>query len=74
MKKIIMAVIIASAFLSVLASGSMKLNKLHKGMNKDGNKINCAYCHTVNKIPKKGNDYKSYQKNAYCQGKGCHGK
>ena len=72
MKKTALAIIIASAFISALALGNMKLSKIHKGMNKKGAKINCTYCHTTNKIPKNGTKFKKYQKNAYCSGKGCH--
>ena len=52
--------------------GSVKLIKTHKGLTLNGKKINCAYCHTVNKIPKKGTNYKKYNTTATCAGPKCH--
>ena len=72
MKKLLFVTIIGTAFMCALAFGDVKINKSHKGQETGGSKVNCAYCHTKNKIPKKGTNYAKYKKEAFCNVKGCH--
>jgi len=72
MKKMLLVASIASLFISALAFSSPTLVKTHKGMNKDGAAVDCAYCHKTSAIPKEGKDFAKYQKNATCAGPACH--
>lgn len=68
--------IVFAAAASLLAAGALfadvPLNNAHKGLKKDGESVNCAYCHTKAAIPKKGKDYAPFKSNASCKGQGCH--
>lgn len=72
MKKILLVVALAFMFAGALAFSSPSLVKPHKGMIRNGAKIDCAYCHEASGAPKAGKDYAAYQKKASCQGAGCH--
>lgn len=61
-------------FVGALAIGDVKMNKAHKGMEVEGKKVNCIYCHKGTNIPKKGTDYKKYESQKTCAGKNCHSK
>jgi len=74
MKKILAAFVLVSMFAGSLLMANVAVNKQHKTLKgKDGAKVNCAYCHTKAKIPKKkGNDINALKKGEYCSQKGCH--
>ncbi|MBN2340026.1 MAG: hypothetical protein JXX29_06840 [Deltaproteobacteria bacterium] len=74
MKQLLFVTVIATMFIGALAMGDVKLNKSHKGMDVDGKKVNCVYCHKDTNIPKKGTDYKKHQSSATCSGSKCHSK
>ena len=72
MKKIVFGLAIATMFVSSILFADVNLNKKHKGMEKDGAKVNCAYCHTKAGNPKEGKDYAKYRDGKFCKGSGCH--
>ena len=72
MKHLLFLVVFATMFVSALAFGDKKMNKIHKGMEKDGKKINCVYCHKDTNIPKEGTDFNKHMKNPSCAGENCH--
>jgi hypothetical protein len=72
MKNVLIIATLTTLFISALVYGSPKLNKIHKGMDRDGVKINCAYCHKKAAIVKGGKNYKQHQKGKFCAGSGCH--
>ena len=72
MKKILFIIVTASMFVSALALGDKNMNKIHRGMKKDGKKVNCAYCHKGTDIPKKGQDFDKFLKTETCAGDNCH--
>jgi len=72
MKPALIALALAVLFISSLAFSSAQLQKAHKGLDRDGAKINCAYCHEKAAIPKEGKDYQKHQGNPGCKGSGCH--
>ncbi len=72
MKKIIFAATIATMFIGTMLFADVPLNKKHKGMEKDGQKVNCAYCHKKAGNPKEGKDYAKYKNGKFCKGSGCH--
>ena len=72
MKKIILALALATTFIAGALYADVQLNNTHKNVKKDGEAVNCAYCHTKAGIPKQGKDYKTFQSNASCKGNGCH--
>jgi hypothetical protein len=72
MKKLILSLAVASMFIAGALFADVPLNNTHKNLKKDGESINCAYCHTKAAIPKKGKDYKQFQSGASCKGQGCH--
>lgn len=72
MKKFIFVAAISTLFISALAFSSAPLNKAHKGQEKDGAKINCAYCHKKAGIAKESKDYDKHKKGKFCAGSGCH--
>ncbi len=72
MKKIIFAAAIATMFVSTMLLASVPLNKSHKGKEKDGQKVNCAYCHKTAGANKEGKDYAKYKNGKFCKGSGCH--
>lgn len=72
-------VVIASLILAaVLAAGSLTANpkifKAHKNMkNKDGQAVNCVYCHGTAGIGKeKAKDLEAAKQNPCCAQSGCH--
>ncbi len=68
---VVMAMVMAFAVSNVIANP--KINKQHAGKKKDGKNVNCAYCHTANKIAKKkGQNVKALEKAPACLGPGCH--
>ena len=75
MKKIIFGIFITLMLAGGNLAANGKNNKAHlkfKGPN--GEKINCTYCHTTNKIPKKkgGADLNALYKTPACSGEKCH--
>jgi len=72
MKKIIFGLAIATMFVSTVLFADVTLNKKHKGLEKDGAKINCVYCHKKAGNPKEGKDYAKYKSGKFCKGSGCH--
>jgi hypothetical protein len=73
MKKLLVGLAAVSMLVSTVVMGSVSLNKPHKGMKgKDGDKINCVYCHNKAGNPKEGKDYDKYKKGPYCKKSGCH--
>lgn len=74
MKKRTIAITFIAFFIGVFIGANPLMNKSHlKLKGKDGAKINCVYCHTTAKIPKKkGQDLDALYKTPYCAGKGCH--
>ena len=72
MKKILAAMAILSLFVGTVIFADVPLNKKHKGLEKDGEKINCAYCHKKAGNPKEGKDYAKYKTGKFCTGSGCH--
>ncbi|MBN2718172.1 MAG: hypothetical protein JXX14_20170 [Deltaproteobacteria bacterium] len=72
MKKGLFFVIFATLLISALAMGDKTMNKAHKGMEKDGKKVNCVYCHNGTDIPKKGQDFNKFIKTPTCAGEKCH--
>ena len=72
MKKAVFFAVVATLFISALAMGDKNLNKIHKGMMKDGNKVNCVFCHKGTDIPRKGQEYNKFLKTPTCAGEKCH--
>jgi len=72
MKHVFFFAVVTAMFISALAFGDKKLNKIHKGMEKDGKKVNCVYCHKGTDIPKEGTDFNKFLKHPSCAGEGCH--
>jgi cytochrome c553 len=72
MKKIVCALAIASMLVGTSLFADVPLNKKHKDLTKDGEKVNCAYCHTKAGNPKAGKDYEKYKAGKFCKGSGCH--
>ncbi|HPJ38272.1 MAG TPA: hypothetical protein PLT75_07495 [Spirochaetota bacterium] len=46
----------------------------HRGKTKNGNMINCSYCHTQSKVPRAKGKYpiSKTNRNPSCRGSGCH--
>ena len=65
---------------TITVYSNTKLSNKHKGMEKDGKAINCAYCHEGDlKIAKKKKQLKDntlngveFSKIKSCSGEGCH--
>jgi uncharacterized GH25 family protein len=74
MKKLLLGIACVILFASSQVMANGKINKEHLNMTgKDKAKINCVYCHTTAKIPKKaGQDKAALYKTPSCAGKGCH--
>ena len=72
MKKLILAVLMVSAFVGGAVLADVPLNNKHKGKKKGDEVVNCAYCHTKAAIPKAGKDYAKYKTHESCKGAGCH--
>lgn len=77
MKKLIMGAIMTSMFAGAVLFADVPLNKQHKGKTGfEDAKINCAYCHTKAKNPKKdvsdAEVAKLKKDKKYCAIKGCH--
>ena len=74
MKRYIAAIISITVLVGSFLAADPKMNKAHKGMTKDGVKVNCNYCHkSPGNIPKKkGQDIKALYKTKTCAGEGCH--
>ena len=72
MKKVIFGLTLTTMFIGTMLFADVSLNKKHKGMKKDGQKINCVYCHKKAGNPKDGKEFAKYQKGKFCKGSGCH--
>jgi hypothetical protein len=73
MKKILVGIIFTIMLASSAVMANAKNNKAHLKLSKDNVKINCAYCHTTTKIPKKkGQDLSALYKGTSCSGTDCH--
>lgn len=73
MKKLLFILAIASMLIGTAIGADVLLNKKHKGLNgKDGDKVNCVYCHKKAGNPKKTKEYEKYKKGPFCMIEGCH--
>lgn len=76
MKKLFVAAVMTTMFASAVLFADVKLNKQHKGKaGLEGEKINCVYCHTKAKNPKKDisdAEVAKLKKDKFCAMKGCH--
>lgn len=76
-KKVVFALALATMLLGTALSANVLLNKKHKGLNgKQGDKVNCAYCHEKAGIGKtektKDKNYEKFKTGPFCKTKGCH--
>lgn len=73
--KYVIGIVSVTILASSLLSADPKMNKVHRGMMRDGVKVNCNYCHkTPGNLPKKkGQDINALYKSKTCAGEGCHG-
>ena len=69
MKKIFIGIVLTVLLASELLIADGKINQAHLNMTgRNNEKINCAYCHTTAKIPKKkGTDKTAFSKNPSCE-------
>lgn len=74
MKRLFFGIVITTMLIGAIAMGDKKLNDVHKGMEVDGKKVNCVFCHKGTDIPKEGTDYKKYYSTPTCAGAKCHSK
>jgi len=66
------AMVVMTAF-AVSTFANPAIMQKHAGKKKDGKAINCMYCHTTNKIQKKGGQNMAQLKQLPgCKGQGCH--
>jgi hypothetical protein len=73
LRKLLFGLAIATMLAGTALFADVLLNKKHKGLNgRDGDKVNCVYCHTKAGNPKVGKDYEKYKSGPYCKIKGCH--
>ena len=74
MKILLPTFLLIGALMAAATFASPQTFKAHKALaGKDGEKVNCAYCHVKVKIPKeKGHDVEQLKKGAFCAMKACH--
>ena len=71
-KRLILSLVVLSAFAGAAVLADVPLNNKHKGKKKGDEVVNCAYCHTKAAIPKAGKDYAKHKGHESCKGSGCH--
>ena len=73
MKKVLVGTVIIAVFSATWLFANPEINKKHAGKQKDGQSVNCVFCHVKGKIAKiKGQDHKKLEQDKLCMGAGCH--
>ncbi len=74
MKKYSLSIAVFLMLASTVVFANITIMGKHRGKTKNGNMINCTYCHTQSKVPKAKGGYpiSKTNRNPSCQGRGCH--